>query len=174
MYLVQIRLLNPKDKRGRIDDFLHVNGGCGQSVGKPQQNKERVSVMDKIVIQATHGKTNRILLTEDDSAIRSILSDALDFMGYTVTAAASGEEGLKLFLNGAFDLVVTDYKMPGMDGFALSSHIKEESPSTPIILITGCEKDLIKGRQEEQHFFDSVVFKPFSLSEIRNSIHDLL
>lgn len=130
--------------------------------------------MEKAVVQAAQGKSNRILIIEDDRAIRCILLNALDFMGYTVAAAGSGEEGLKLFLNGAFDLVVTDYKMPGMDGFALSSHIKEESPSTPIVLITGCEKDVIEGRQEAQHFFDSVVFKPFSLSDIQNSIQDLL
>jgi CheY-like chemotaxis protein len=130
--------------------------------------------MEKAVVQAVNGRNNRIQLIEDDRAIGCILLNALEFMGYTVTAAASGEEGLKLFLNGAFDLVVTDYKMPGMDGFALSSHIKEESPGTPIVLITGCEKDVIDGRQEEQHFFDSVVFKPFTLSDIQNGIQDLL
>ncbi|MFO7739792.1 MAG: response regulator [Desulfatiglandaceae bacterium] len=130
--------------------------------------------MNQALIQEAQGKTHRILLIEDDSAIRSILLNALSFMGYTVTAAANGEEGLKLFLNDAFDLVVTDYKMPGMDGFALSSHIKEESPSTPIVLITGCEKDVIEGKHEAQHFFDSVVFKPFSLSNIQNSIQELL
>lgn len=117
--------------------------------------------MHKVDIRATPGQNNRILLIEDDNSIRTIISKSLSFMGYHVVTAGSGEEGLDLFLNGAFDLVVTDFNMSGMDGFALSYHIKEKSPDTPIILITGSEKDTIRGRLKKGRFFDLILFKPF-------------
>jgi len=126
--------------------------------------------MHKADIRATRGNNNRILLIEDDNSIRTIISKVLSFMGYHVATAGSGEEGLNLFLNGAFDLVVTDFNMSGMDGFALSSHIKEKSPDTPIILITGSEKDTIRKRLKTGHFFD---LKALSRMEAPMFFHDL-
>ena len=82
-------------------------------------------------------------------------------MGYEVVAAGSGHEGLNLFLRNSIELVLTDLDMPGIDGWTLALHIKDKSPSTPVVLITGSESDAIMEKLEGS-CVDSVLFKPFS------------
>lgn len=116
---------------------------------------------------------SRILIVDDSEAIRSHLSEIFSVMGFEVVAAGSGNEALDQFFSDSFDLVVTDLEMPNMDGWALASHIKELSPDTPIVLITGSEKSAIMEGLETSNV-DSVLFKPFSLEEIKNTVHKAL
>ena len=78
-----------------------------------------------------------ILLVDDEAGIRRVMSVLLDDMGYRVLTAAEGREALDLFRQHLPPLVVTDIKMPGMDGIALLRAIKEEAPDTEVIMITG-------------------------------------
>ncbi len=77
-----------------------------------------------------------ILIIDDDASLRRVLEYNLQEAGYTVTAAASGEEGLALFTSTIFPLVITDMKMPGMDGMQLLSAVKRISPATLVIMVT--------------------------------------
>ncbi|MBW1980660.1 MAG: response regulator [Deltaproteobacteria bacterium] len=79
----------------------------------------------------------KLLLVDDEEGIRKVLSIALQDAGYQVLSAPDGEAGLELFRREHPALVVTDIKMPGMDGIALLRHIKAESPDTEVIVITG-------------------------------------
>lgn len=81
--------------------------------------------------------TDRILLVDDEEGIRKVLGISLADKGYEVLTAASGEEALNVFRRHYPLLVLTDIKMPGMDGIELLRHIKEESPDTEVIMITG-------------------------------------
>jgi len=83
---------------------------------------------------------NRILIVDDTKAIRDTLSEMLSVMGFEVTVASSGNEGLRLFPRNSFDLVLTDLQMPDLDGWTLALHIKDKSPNTQVVLITGSEK----------------------------------
>ncbi|MCX6179399.1 MAG: sigma-54 dependent transcriptional regulator [Chlorobiales bacterium] len=78
----------------------------------------------------------KILVIDDDTSLRRVLEYNLQEEGYEVQAAASGEEGVKLFKLLQPDLVITDMKMSGMDGLKVLNSIKESSPDTLVIIIT--------------------------------------
>jgi two-component system NtrC family response regulator len=78
----------------------------------------------------------KILVIDDDISFRRVLEYNLQEEGYEVVTAASGEEGLRLFDGQGADLVITDMKMPGMDGLQVLKGIRERSPETPVIIIT--------------------------------------
>lgn len=79
----------------------------------------------------------RILLVDDEEGIRKVLGILLMDSGYEVKSAASGEEALDIFREWRPELVLTDIKMPVMDGLELLKKIKEESPETEVIMMTG-------------------------------------
>ncbi len=78
-----------------------------------------------------------ILLVDDEADIREVLSLFLKDIGYAVTAAENGGEALRLFKQTLPQIVISDIKMPGMDGIELLRRIKQESPDTEFIMITG-------------------------------------
>jgi len=74
-------------------------------------------------------------------------------------------KGLALFLKNEFDLVITDFSMSGMDGIYLTYYIKEGSPSTQVVLMTGDEKEFILSRIRDTAV-DQALFKPFTSAEM--------
>ena len=116
---------------------------------------------------------NKILVVDDEKSIRDCLSNMLSFMGFEVAVAGSGNEGLNLFLNNSFDLVLSDLQMPGLDGWTLALRIKDKSPHTPVVLITGSEKGAVMERLKESRI-DSVMFKPFTLEDIQKTVQNIL
>ena len=114
-----------------------------------------------------------ILVVDDEQAIRTALADTLAYLGYEVATASNGTEGLRLFHKNSFELVVTDVHMPGMDGWTLAHRIKEASPNTPIILITGSEKEMIL-KKIKRNSVNSVLFKPFTLQELEHTVQGIL
>lgn len=87
---------------------------------------------------AKEPRSLRILLVDDDLLVSMGAADMLLDLGHSVTEAQSGAHALKLLeADGRYDVVVTDYAMPGMNGFELAQRIKEKNPKLPIILATG-------------------------------------
>ncbi|MBW2187746.1 MAG: response regulator, partial [Deltaproteobacteria bacterium] len=84
-----------------------------------------------------YGRNIQILLVDDEEDIRDVLNISLSDAGYQVLTAANGEEGLVLFREKQPPIVLTDIKMPGMDGIELLQRIKLENPDTEVIMITG-------------------------------------
>jgi signal transduction histidine kinase len=80
---------------------------------------------------------NRILLVDDERDIREVLGISLADMGYEVLAAENGASALELFRDASPQVVLTDIKMPGMDGIELLRRIKHENPETEVVMITG-------------------------------------
>jgi len=115
----------------------------------------------------------RILVVDDERDIRYILTALLSKMGYEVLVASNGEEALIQFTNSPFSLVLTDWKMPGIDGFTLAKRIKNQSPHTPVILVTGeSEEDAMEKIKDGP--VESVIFKPFSTLEIQRTLNKVL
>jgi len=117
--------------------------------------------------------SKKILVIDDNNTIRGFVSQMLCRLGYEVSSADSGENGLSLFLRNQFDLVITDFEMPGMDGINLAHCIKEKSPSTQVVLMTGNEKEVILPRIKDSAV-DLALFKPFNLVDIDETIQTLL
>ena len=115
----------------------------------------------------------RILVVDDQKPIRDIIEKILSGMGFEVTVARNGREGLDMFLQGHFQLVLTDLEMPKMDGWTLASHIREKSSGTPIILLTGSDRDKVIEKLKASGV-DEVIFKPFKLVEIEKTVHRIL
>jgi DNA-binding response OmpR family regulator len=107
----------------------------------------------------------RLLIVEDEPAIRMGLTDVFVFHGYEAEAAADGREGLEKALSGRFDLVLLDVMLPGMNGFEVCERIRREDRDQPIILLTArtADEDIIKGLALGA---DDYVAKPFSVAQL--------
>lgn len=90
-----------------------------------------------------------ILLIDDEASIRNSLSSFLSDEGYRVFTAENGQVGIDLFLTEKIDLVVTDLRMPVMDGIEVMTDIHAHAPDTPMIVVSGAGKkhDVIKALQ---------------------------
>jgi CheY-like chemotaxis protein len=82
----------------------------------------------------------RILVIEDDPYAREALSLLLHYYGYDVVAASNGADGLALVSDGAPDLVVTDWRMPGLSGLALCRALRARRHTMPIVVVTSAEE----------------------------------
>jgi CheY-like chemotaxis protein len=123
-------------------------------------------------IQALARKT-QLLVADDNKAVRDVLSKMLSFLGYDVTLAGNGIEAGTLFLTGSYDLVITDLQMPLMSGWELSRLVKERSPNTPVMLVSGAY-DEAHWEKTNMRFVDAIILKPFKLEEIEGTVRRLL
>jgi len=122
---------------------------------------------------AAQAMSTRILVAEDNEAIQDVVFRILDFMGFEVALAGNGVEALSLFLANPFDLVLTDLEMPIMDGWRLTHCIKESSPNTPVVLMTGSDRETVR-KKLERGPVDSVIFKPFRLEDLQRTVQRAL
>ena len=90
----------------------------------------------------------RILLAEDEAAMRTYLTRALENAGYEVVAVDRGTAALPLLTEQTFDLLLSDIVMPEMDGIELAQHCAEVSPSTKVMFITGFAAVSLKASRE--------------------------
>jgi two-component system alkaline phosphatase synthesis response regulator PhoP len=107
----------------------------------------------------------RLLIVEDESAIRNGLVDVFVFHGYEVDSVDDGREGLRLAQTGRFDLVLLDVMLPGIDGFEICDRIRQDDREQPIIMLTAktADEDIIQGLRLGA---DDYVAKPFSIAQL--------
>src|SRR5262245_30645362 len=107
----------------------------------------------------------RILVVEDEAAIRTGLVDVLVFHGYEVDSAADGNEGRTKALSARYDLVVLDIMLPGMSGFDVCNAIRRVDKDLAIIMLTArvSDDDIVKGLELGA---DDYVAKPFSIAQL--------
>jgi signal transduction histidine kinase/ActR/RegA family two-component response regulator len=108
----------------------------------------------------------RVLVVDDEPIARDVLTEYLTGDGHQVETAANGREGFDKFKAGAFSVVITDRAMPEMGGDQLAAMVKEQAPSTPVVLLTGFG-DLMNAAGEKPDGVDLVVKKPIRLSTLR-------
>lgn len=112
----------------------------------------------------TSGPKLRILLAEDEEAMRTYLARALTNAGYDVVAVDRGTAAVPLLETEHFDLLLSDIIMPEMDGIELAQRCAELSPRTKVMFITGFAAVSLKASREQPHA--KVLSKPFHLREI--------
>jgi DNA-binding NtrC family response regulator len=108
----------------------------------------------------------RILIIDDEESIRDSVGQVLEKEGYGVETAVSGQEGLGLFGKKTFEVVYLDLKLPGIQGLDVLSRIKETSPVTPVIIITGYASIESAVEAMKRGAFDYLT-KPFTPEEVR-------
>jgi two-component system NtrC family sensor kinase len=115
----------------------------------------------------------RILVVDDGPELPKALRLMLTVSGgYKIDIAAEGDSALSTFEAGKYDVVITDYKMPWMNGLQLAVAIKERSPRQPIILTTAYTESLAD--QDWQSKVDFLLQKPFSLDELHGALAKVL
>jgi CheY-like chemotaxis protein len=117
----------------------------------------------------------RILIAEDDEQVRALVARALLENGHDVVTAADGGAALEVLAreHGRFDLLLTDIKMPVMDGIALALATARDHPDVTILLMTG-----YADQRERAHGLDAlihdVITKPLSVATIRSAVDEAL
>ena len=114
-----------------------------------------------------------ILLIDDEAIALSNLKHVFEREGYTVTACRSGEDGLAAMQTTEFDLVLTDLKMPGIDGMDILRHVRTTLPEVPVIMITGhatLDSAVDAMKAGAYHY----IAKPFRLAEAREVVRGAL
>ena len=106
----------------------------------------------------------RILLAEDEEAMRTYLARALENAGFEVVAVDRGTAAIPLLHAERFDLLLSDIVMPEMDGIELAQQCAEISPSTKVMFITGFAAVTLKARREAPQ--SKVLSKPFHLKDL--------
>jgi len=110
----------------------------------------------------------RILIAEDDDSVRSFVARALRMDAHEIVEAGDGEQGAGALEASAagFDLLISDIRMPAMDGIALAREAARKCPGMPIILMTGYA-DQRERVAEIEGIVKEVILKPFTLAQIR-------
>jgi CheY-like chemotaxis protein len=118
---------------------------------------------------------SRVLIADDEESMRLLVARAIALDGHEIVTAEDGAEALEIITreDGAFDLLLTDIKMPIMDGIALALAVARDFPRLTILLMTGFadQRERASGLDAIVH---DVVTKPFAVADIRTAVADAL
>jgi len=118
---------------------------------------------------------SRILIADDEESMRVLVARAIAMDGHEIVTAEDGAEALEILTRdeGAFDLLLTDIKMPVMDGIALALAAARDFPHVTILLMTGYadQRERASGLDAIVH---DVITKPFAVADIRTAVADAL
>ena len=113
----------------------------------------------------------RILLVDDDDDVRTITSDMIAELGYSVIAVGSGDEALARLRRERFDLMVTDVLMPGMNGVELARNVRKLNERLPVLFSSGYADVEMFGEELSD---ETVLKKPFRITEVARRIEAVL
>lgn len=120
-------------------------------------------------------RRKKILLIDDEADLCYLMKMNLEFDGlYDVETATSGEDGVKKALANNFDLIITDFRMPGMSGKEVVDRLKEQRPAYPIIIFSIYHDDSITITRDLRNKVDGIISKPIDHSQLTKTIIDAL
>lgn len=117
--------------------------------------------------------TPQILIVEDDEAMREFLCQAISRSGYYVEAVPDGAEALRRVEESHFDLLLTDIRMPGLDGLELARQVRRRYPDVSVLLVTAYLQDAL-GATDLGGSGIGVLSKPFNLTELLDRVETSL
>jgi len=112
------------------------------------------------------------MVVDDDPMVGNAIKMMLEVDGHQVQLAGSGREALERFAKDKFDVIFTDFAMPGMNGHEFATAIKARAPGQPIIMITAYA-DLFLSNQTMPNL-DYLLSKPCLLSQLREAVEHVL
>ncbi|MGH7355484.1 MAG: response regulator [Candidatus Rokuibacteriota bacterium] len=115
----------------------------------------------------------RILIVDDAGPVVVLCVNVLQALGYAVKGANRGEQAVEIMRKEPFDLMVLDYKMPGMSGFEVYEQAKQLHPQMSVILVTGHgTPDILN--EAHRLGFKAILLKPFTSDELRSTVEKVL
>ena len=115
----------------------------------------------------------KVLVVDDDPAVRKSFDRVLSGKGYAVITAETGEDALRKLNEEKYDIVYSDIRMPGMSGLEVAENVKARRPWTPVVIITGYGTDAAEARAKAAGVA-SFLHKPLSPEMIEDSARDVL
>jgi CheY-like chemotaxis protein/predicted regulator of Ras-like GTPase activity (Roadblock/LC7/MglB family) len=116
----------------------------------------------------------RVLIVDDEPHLTMLLAASLEKLGkYTIETANNGYEALTKVQETKYNLLLTDYMMPGMSGLALAQEVRRISPDTQVVLMTAHGTDRLRDQVGELDF-DGYIDKPFTTNQIRDIVEDAI
>jgi len=115
----------------------------------------------------------RILMVEDAQPLAEVIRSMLKFEGHEVESATNGKDALAVYEPGKFDLVITDYQMPRMNGLELAEAIKTRSGDQQVLLVTAYAFSLAACGKNSLPV-DFILRKPFTLDDFKEALLSLL
>lgn len=118
---------------------------------------------------------SRILVVDDEEPLRTLVARGLTMDGHSCMTASDGAEALDVLMaeNGRFDLLLTDIRMPLMDGIALALAAKQAFPDLTIMLMTGYAEQRERARSLDA-IVSEVMTKPFTIAELRATVMNVI
>jgi len=150
-------LFLPVGKTLRVDSDAQQPEDLTGDLADAEQNERRASV----------------LVIDDEEALRSVLCEALELEGYRVDVAEDGEEGLENLREKDYDVVLLDLRMPRKQGLPVLEAVQAESPSLPVIVISGLARENEFDKAKEAGAF-ACVKKPFDMNELLATVKSAL
>ncbi len=116
---------------------------------------------------------SKILVVDDEDALRTVLSGELASEGYAVHTAGDGDEAIQTMQKESYDLVLLDIKMPRVNGFEVLKFVKEKYPKTRVVMLTGFA-DLKNAIESKKLGAEDFVSKPYDLVDLLTTIERVL
>lgn len=148
---------------GEIKVESKIGSGTAFTIVLPVALEGKEAVAPHAMIKPV--KSARILVIDDEATVREVLEKMLAQVDHRVTVARNGDEGIRLFQEKEFDIVLTDLGMPGMSGWEVCQKIKKVNPYTPVGMITGWGMEVSQSKMEE-YGLDFIIAKPFDFNQI--------
>ncbi|MGO1120362.1 response regulator [Rhodovibrionaceae bacterium A322] len=115
----------------------------------------------------------RVLVAEDDDAVRTFVTRALAHRGYEIVAVEDGIQALEALADQDYDLLLTDISMPGLDGISLALKLARDQPNLPILMMTGYSAERQRAHNLEE-LISGVLVKPFTLKKVCDAVDGAL
>jgi len=159
-----------KRAKGHINIYSEIEKGTTVNLYFQKLEKEKKSSKaEEIDLEHLNGQGRKILVVDDEPALKALASEILSSNGYKVYEAESASEALGILDHNTIDLVLSDVIMPDTDGYQLASIIKDKFPGVRIILASGFTKhESIK--PELQELTDNLLHKPYSSGELIKAV----
>ncbi|MFK7827131.1 MAG: ATP-binding protein [Oligoflexales bacterium] len=158
---------------GRIEVCNNHDKGSTFSVFVPSVQDGQIRV-SRPSLQNPVKKRLKVLAVEDDDEILEYLTSTLEELDLDIVTASAGDSAYRAFCENSIDLVVSDLRIPKLDGFELLQKIKNIKPDLPYILITGCYDHIDDKKAKKIFHADKILHKPFLGEDLLDSIEAIL
>ena len=168
--------------------IVRQSGGCIEVDSAPGRGTEfririprlleraaAASAPDEAAVPAPQGRSERVLVVEDDASLLDTISSALGGHGYRVSAATTAEHALKIVASGGprFDLLLADLILPGMTGVELRDRLRAVDPALKVLMMSGCREDAVRGLTTLLHD-GAFLRKPFGTATLLGRVRETL